>query len=167
MTPTNRNSKQRQHSGANSTPTATVSPSPTATPRRTPIPSGLIINSSYDPDATFTAAGLSVQDIRHFQIQKAANAYALPQFTSNFNDPINVNIHADLRRRHWKRPMSNTSIGSVTYANIEPRSSRTRPPRTTRRRSAPVKSSSGGSDWWKPATYFEPGAGHKALWVLP
>lgn len=49
----------------------------------------LAINFTYAPDATFTAAGLSPQDIIDM---KAANTYASTQFTSRYSDPINVNI---------------------------------------------------------------------------
>src|ERR1039457_56163 len=51
--------------------------------------SALIINLTYSPDATFTAAGLSAADIT---AMKAANTYAALQLTSRFNDNINVNI---------------------------------------------------------------------------
>jgi hypothetical protein len=51
--------------------------------------SALTINLSYDPDATFTSAGLSAADIT---AMKAANSYAASQLTSRFTDNINVNI---------------------------------------------------------------------------
>lgn len=51
--------------------------------------STLTINLTYDPDATFTAAGLSAADIT---AMKAANTFAAQQFTKNYTDPINVNI---------------------------------------------------------------------------
>lgn len=51
--------------------------------------STLTINLNYASDATFTAAGLTAQDIIDM---KAANVYAAQQFTNNYTDPINVNI---------------------------------------------------------------------------
>ena len=51
--------------------------------------SALVINLSYDPDATFTAAGLTADDIA---AMKAANTYAATQLTNRFTDNINVNI---------------------------------------------------------------------------
>ncbi|HEX7517819.1 MAG TPA: NF038122 family metalloprotease [Chthoniobacterales bacterium] len=51
--------------------------------------SALNINLTYAPDATFTAAGLSAGDI---VAMKAANTYTALQFTSRYNDNINVNI---------------------------------------------------------------------------
>src|SRR5947207_6069436 len=51
--------------------------------------SGLTINLTFDPDANFTAAGLSAPDITNM---KAACTYAATQFTSRYSDPINVNI---------------------------------------------------------------------------
>src|SRR4051812_40703117 len=52
--------------------------------------SALTINFTYDPDATFLAAGLSAADIT---AMKAANTYAAKQFTDRFSDNINVNIN--------------------------------------------------------------------------
>ena len=52
--------------------------------------SALIFNLNYDPDSTFTAAGLSPADI---VAMKAANTYAAAQFINNFSDPIHVNIN--------------------------------------------------------------------------
>jgi subtilisin-like proprotein convertase family protein len=49
----------------------------------------LTINLTYDPDATFTSAGLTAADIVNM---KAANTYAATQFTNNLHDSINVNI---------------------------------------------------------------------------
>jgi hypothetical protein len=51
--------------------------------------SALTINLTYDPDSTFTAAGLTASDI---VAMKAANTYVKSQFSSNYNDNINVNI---------------------------------------------------------------------------
>lgn len=49
----------------------------------------LTINLTFDPDANFTAAGLTATDITNM---KAACSYAASQFTSRYSDPINVNI---------------------------------------------------------------------------
>src|SRR5438045_9351524 len=51
--------------------------------------SALSINLTYASDATFTAAGLTATDIVNM---KAACAFAATQFTTKYNDPINVNI---------------------------------------------------------------------------
>src|SRR2546423_3989696 len=51
--------------------------------------SALNINLTFDPDANFTAAGLSAPDITNM---KAACSYAATQLTSRYTDPINVNI---------------------------------------------------------------------------
>ena len=51
--------------------------------------SALNINLTYAPDATFTAAGLSADDI---VAMKAANTFAVLQLTSRYTDNINVNI---------------------------------------------------------------------------
>jgi len=51
--------------------------------------SALTINLTYDPDSTFTAAGLSPADIT---AMKAASSYAAQQLTSRYTDNINVNI---------------------------------------------------------------------------
>lgn len=51
--------------------------------------SALTINLTYDPDSTFTAAGLSAADIT---AMKAASSYAAQQLTSRYTDNINVNI---------------------------------------------------------------------------
>ncbi len=51
--------------------------------------SALNINLTYDPDATFTAAGLTAADIVNM---KAAMTYAKTQFTSRYTDSIDVNI---------------------------------------------------------------------------
>ena len=55
----------------------------------TPAVSTLTINLTYASDATFTAAGLTAQNITDM---KAANTFAASQFTNNLKDPINVNI---------------------------------------------------------------------------
>ena len=55
-----------------------------------PTAAALTFNLNYDPDSTFTSAGLSASDI---VAMKAANTYAAAQFTSNFDDPIHVNIN--------------------------------------------------------------------------
>lgn len=58
-------------------------------PSIVPAVSTLTINLTYDPDSTFTSAGLSAADIT---AMKAANTFAALQFTNSFTDPINVNI---------------------------------------------------------------------------
>jgi hypothetical protein len=51
--------------------------------------SALTINLTFDTDANLMAAGLTAADITNM---KAACSYAATQFTSRYNDPINVNI---------------------------------------------------------------------------
>jgi hypothetical protein len=76
--------------------------------------SALTINLTYDPDATFIAAGLSAADI---VAMKAANTFAALQFTSNFTD--NVNIHVTAVAGTGTLGMSNTSLVSVAdYAAL-------------------------------------------------
>ena len=76
---------------------------------------GLTINLNYDPDATFTAAGLSPADIVNM---KAANAYAALQFTSKFNDPINVNIKITAVSGTGTLGQSLTSLAVVPFATL-------------------------------------------------
>ena len=49
----------------------------------------MIITLNYDPDATFTAAGLTAADIVNM---KAANTYVVALLSGNFDDNIHVNI---------------------------------------------------------------------------
>ena len=51
--------------------------------------SGLTINLTFDSDTVFMNAGLTPSDI--VQMRAACN-YAASQFTTNYTDPINVNI---------------------------------------------------------------------------
>ena len=78
--------------------------------------SALTINLTYDPNATFIAAGLSAADI---VAMKAANTFAALQFTSNFTDNVNVNIHVTAVAGTGTLGMSNTSLVSVAdYAAL-------------------------------------------------
>ena len=77
--------------------------------------SALTINLDYDADSTFTAAGLSPQDIIDM---KAASSYAALQFTNNYTDPINVNIHVTAVPGTSTLGMSNTFLVSATYAAL-------------------------------------------------
>src|SRR6266853_49291 len=71
----------------------------------------LTINLTYDPDSTFTAAGLSTADIASM---KAASSYAASQFTNNFTDSIHVNIKVTAVSNPGTLGMSNTSLVSVS-----------------------------------------------------
>ncbi len=71
----------------------------------------LTINLTYDPDSTFTAAGLSVADIANM---KAAASYAASQFTDNFTDSVNVNIKVTAVSGRMTLGSSNTSLVSVS-----------------------------------------------------
>src|SRR5882724_11182540 len=71
----------------------------------------LTINLTYDPDSTFTAAGLSVADIANM---KAAASYAASQFTDNFTDSVNVNIKVTAVSGRTTLGSSNTSLVSVS-----------------------------------------------------
>ncbi len=75
----------------------------------------LTINLTYDPDATFTAAGLTLTDITNM---KAANTYAAQQFTSNFHDPINVNIKITAVAGTGTLGQSSTFLALPTFANM-------------------------------------------------
>jgi Kelch motif len=77
--------------------------------------SALSINLTYDPDSTFIAAGLSAADIVNM---KAASRYAASQFTSNFNDPINVNILVTAVPGMGTLGSSDTFLMSDSYAAI-------------------------------------------------
>ena len=71
----------------------------------------LTINLTYDPDSTFSAAGLSVADIANM---KAAASYAASQFTDNFTDSVNVNIKVTAVSGRMTLGSSNTSLVSVS-----------------------------------------------------
>jgi hypothetical protein len=78
--------------------------------------SALVINLSYDPDATFITAGLTANDIT---AMKAANTYAALQLTSRFTDNINVNILITAVPGTGTLGMSSTPIRSVdNYAAL-------------------------------------------------
>src|SRR5438094_1325526 len=71
----------------------------------------LTINLTYDPDSTFTTAGLSAADIANM---KAAASYAASQFTDNFTDSVNVNIKVTAVSGRMTLGSSNTSLVSVS-----------------------------------------------------
>ncbi|MBS1790357.1 MAG: NF038122 family metalloprotease [Acidobacteria bacterium] len=77
--------------------------------------STLTINLTYDPDATFTTAGLSASDII---AMKAANSFAAQQFTNNYVDPINVNIKVTAVPGTGTLGGSSTSLTVTTFANM-------------------------------------------------
>jgi hypothetical protein len=77
-----------------------------------PTVSTLTINLTYDPDSTFTSAGLSAADIVNM---KAANVFAASQFTNNFNDPFNVNIRVTAVPGTNTLGMSSTSLFSQAF----------------------------------------------------
>src|ERR1700736_697210 len=71
----------------------------------------LMINLTYDPDSTFTAAGLSSADIANM---KAAASYAASQFSNNPTDSINVNIKVTAVSSPGTLGMSSTQLISVS-----------------------------------------------------
>src|SRR5437588_4596703 len=76
----------------------------------------LTINLRFDPDSTFTAAGLSSTDIANM---KAAASYAASQFSNNLTDSINVNIKVTAVSGRGTLGMSNTSLRSFSsYAAL-------------------------------------------------
>src|SRR5437764_3138685 len=76
----------------------------------------LTINLTFDPDSTFTAAGLSSTDIANM---KAAAAYAASQFSNNLTDSINVNIKVTAVSGRGTLGMSSTSLRSFSsYAAL-------------------------------------------------
>ncbi len=77
--------------------------------------SALTINLTYDPDPTFTAAGLTTADIANM---KAAAVYAAAQLTSKFTDPINVNIKVTAVSGTGTLGESTTFLASATYADL-------------------------------------------------
>ena len=77
---------------------------------------GLTINLTYDADAVFTTAGLNAGDITNM---KAAMTYAATEFTSRYNDPINVNIRVTAVAGTGTLGQSSTSIlGTTTWSNF-------------------------------------------------
>jgi hypothetical protein len=78
--------------------------------------SALNINLTYDPDATFTGAGLTAADIVDM---KAAMTYAASQFTSRYSDPIDVNIKVTAVSGTGTLGQSTTSLALVSnYAAL-------------------------------------------------
>src|ERR1051325_5866985 len=77
--------------------------------------SALVINLNFDPDATFTAAGLTAQDIIDM---KAACNFAALQLTTRYTDAINVNIRVTAVPGMGTLGMSNTPIFSIDYASL-------------------------------------------------
>ena len=76
----------------------------------------LTINLRFDPDSTFTAAGLSSTDIANM---KAAASYAASQFSNNLTDSINVNIKVTAVSGRGTLGMSSTSLRSFSsYAAL-------------------------------------------------
>src|SRR5213595_257599 len=71
----------------------------------------LTINLTFDPDSTFTAAGLSSTDIANM---KAAASYAASQFSNNLTDSINVNIKVTAASGRGTFGMSRTQLRSVS-----------------------------------------------------
>jgi hypothetical protein len=73
--------------------------------------SAININLTYEPDATFTTAGLSAQDI---VAMKAATSYAASQLTSRYTDAnVNVNINVTAIPGTDTLGMSTFSINTV------------------------------------------------------
>ena len=78
--------------------------------------SALTINLTFDSDTVFMNAGLTPSDIVNM---RAACNYAASQFTSNYSDPINVNIFVTAVPGTGTLGMSNTFIFSVPdYATL-------------------------------------------------
>src|SRR5690242_16871900 len=76
----------------------------------------LTINLTYDPDSTFSNAGLSSTDIANM---KAATSYAASQFTSNFSDGVNVNIKVTAVPGTSTLGQSNTFLTTVSnYSSL-------------------------------------------------
>src|SRR5438309_10965708 len=71
----------------------------------------LTINLTFDPDSTFTAAGLSSSDIANM---KAAASYAASQFSNNLTDNINVNIKVTAVAGTGTFGMSSSQLRSVS-----------------------------------------------------
>jgi hypothetical protein len=78
--------------------------------------SALNINLTYDPDSTFTNAGLTAADITNM---KAAMTYSASQLTSRYTDPIDVNIKVTAVPGTGTLGMSSTFLAFAgTYANL-------------------------------------------------
>ena len=78
--------------------------------------SALNINLTYDPDGTFTAAGLTAADITNM---KAAMTYAKTQFTSRYTDPIDVNIQVTAVAGTGTLGQSSTALAFAgSYASL-------------------------------------------------
>jgi hypothetical protein len=79
--------------------------------------SALTINLTFDTDANYMAAGLNASDIT---AMKAACNSAAAQFTSRYNDPINVNIRVTATAGTSDFGSSNTFFDSVaSYNNLQ------------------------------------------------
>ena len=76
---------------------------------------GLTMNITYDPDATFLAAGLSAADI---VAMKNANVWTANLFQSSFNDPVTVNITVTAVPGTTVFGQSSSALGSYTFAQI-------------------------------------------------
>jgi hypothetical protein len=92
----------------------------------------LTINLTYDPDSTFTAAGLSAADIANM---KAAASYAASQLANNFTDSVNVNIRvtAVSGTKTLGAPATPPWCPFPVILRFEARSPPTQPQRMTRR----------------------------------
>ena len=77
--------------------------------------SALTFNLNYDPDSTFTSAGLSAADI---VAMKAANTYAAAQFTNNFSDPIHINIKVTARAGTDTLGLAVMNLNKFSYSSI-------------------------------------------------
>ena len=75
----------------------------------------LTINLTYDPDSTFTTAGLSAADIT---AMKNANTFAAQQFTNSLHDPINVNILITAVAGTGTLGQSNTSLLLPSFTSM-------------------------------------------------
>ena len=120
-----------------------------------PAVSTLTINLTYDPDSTFTAAGLTAQNITDM---KAANAFAAAQFTNSFNDPINVNI------RVTAVPGTSTLGGSNTSLLSQPFTTGIRDP-TRADATTPDDATMAGAGGSVPAGLADPIGGTHNWWV--
>ena len=63
--------------------------------------SALTINLTYDSDANLMAAGLTAQNI--IDMKAACRVATSAQFTSRYNDPININIMVKAEAEHGSR----------------------------------------------------------------
>jgi hypothetical protein len=80
--------------------------------------SALIFDFNYSTDATFTAAGLTAQNITDM---KAAMNYAALQFTSAFSDPIHVNVNVTSVAGTGTLGGSSTFLTGLTFAQLQTR----------------------------------------------